>query len=108
MGIGTDTQYRLLTVRVLEAILTVGVSQQSIDALESLTLEGLPGALVFLTLIAFGGGLLGARAQRRLDAIGRTVDRVAAGDLRARVPIHARGDYINRLAAQLNQALDRL
>lgn len=109
LGLETDTAYRLLTGRVHDVTLTVGVSQQSVDTLESLALQGFSSALLVLALIAFGGGgWLGVRAQRRLDAIGRTMDRVAAGDLSARVPERGRGDDIDRLAIQLNQALGRL
>ncbi|APZ42405.1 sensor histidine kinase [Acidihalobacter ferrooxydans] len=109
LGLNTDTHYRLLTGRVHDLTLTVGASQHSIDALETFASQGFALALLFLALIALGGGgWLGVRAQRRLDAIGRTMDRVAAGDLAARVPRSGRGDDIDRLAAQLNQALDRL
>ncbi len=109
LGLRREARYRLLTGRIHDLELTVGASQRAIDAMESFTAQGFALATLFLALIALGGGgLLGMRAQRRLNAIGRTMEKVAAGDLASRVPRDGRKNDIDQLAAQLNQALNHL
>ena len=109
LGLEPDGYYRLYTGRVHGVDLTVGASGQQIDDLESLAINGYAWAFVFVALVTFGGGgVLASRLQRRLDAIHSTMDRVASGDLYARVPITGRNDDIDSLAVKLNKALERL
>lgn len=108
LGLEPDGYYRLYTGRVHGVDLTVGASGQQIDDLESLAINGYAWAFLFVALVTLGGGgVLASRVQRRLDAIHSTMDRVASGDLYARVPVSGRDD-IDRLAVKLNKALDRL
>jgi len=61
------------------------------------------------TLLAILGGLLlSAGFLRRIEAVNRTAALIMAGDLKARIPVRANGDEIDRLAANLNAMLDRI
>ena len=60
--------------------------------------------VVMLTI----GGLLGWRAQRRVSAISGVLERVAAGDLTARVGDRAGKDDFGRLARSLDDTTARL
>ena len=78
------------------------------DALELLaealwTTAGL--VLVFVLAIGFGTGLL---AQRRLARIHRTLDRLAAGDLKARTRTERTSDDLDELAHQLDDTAGKL
>lgn len=54
------------------------------------------------------GGVLGWRAQRRISVISEVLDRVAAGDLTARVGDRAGRDDFGRLARSLDDTTARL
>jgi len=55
-----------------------------------------------------GGALIAARAERRLDAVRGTMERVAHGELSARIPLLGNGDDIDLLSRDINDALARL
>lgn len=60
-----------------------------------------------LTAIAIGT-LLGLRAHRRIERVGRTLTAVSAGKLAERVPLAGAGDDLDRVSGQINRTLDRL
>jgi signal transduction histidine kinase len=62
---------------------------------------------ISILLAILGGLLLSAGFLRRIEAINRTAALIMAGSLEARVPVHANGDEIDSLAANLNAMLDR-
>ena len=61
---------------------------------------------VFLALIT--GAWLTRRAQRRIDAMNRQVQRVMAGALNERLPVRYSDDPLNRLAKIVNTMLDQI
>jgi signal transduction histidine kinase len=66
---------------------------------------GIAGTLV---LAALGGAVLSAALLKRLDAINRTSRAIVEGNLADRVPTRGTDDELDRLAANLNEMLDRI
>jgi signal transduction histidine kinase len=65
------------------------------------------GLAATLLLAAVGGSLASAGFLRRVDAINRTTRGIIEGNLADRVPRRGTGDELDRLAANLNEMLDR-
>jgi len=60
-------------------------------------------------LVAFAiAFLFTQRAERRVNGISSALDKVAAGNLVARLPVTTAGDDIDILSTQINSSLDRL
>ncbi len=92
-----------------ESSLVVGMSGKEIHELEEIALAAFGWSSIFVMALALtGGAIIAARAQRRLDVIGKTMDDIAHGDLGARIPLIGNGDDIDQLSADVNQALARL
>jgi signal transduction histidine kinase len=75
------------------------------DILERVLALGLIPALC-LGLAA--GTFLSLRAQKRIEKVTGTVQRIVAGDLRERLPANGGKDAFDRLAAQVNGMLDEI
>lgn len=60
-------------------------------------------------LVAVGGGTLVSRAfLRRSDAMARACRAIMDGDMKARIPLRGTQDEMDRLAATINEMLDRI
>ena len=66
------------------------------------------GLVPTLLLSMLAGGLVGLRAQRRLEQMRASAERIIAGDLRERLPAHAGGDELDQTLQIVNRILDRL
>lgn len=109
LGLESDVHYRTYAGTVDGHRLVVGQSYGQIDALEEIMLASFSWASLAVVVLAVGGGILIAtRAQRRLDSVRDTLDRVSHGDLAARIPLFGKGDDIDLLARDVNGALARL
>ncbi len=87
--VGRDTgQIAATRVRILEAFAWI---------------EGV--AIVFAGL---GGIFFSVRFMRRIDAITRTCQSIVAGRFSDRIPLRGSGDELDRLAAAINNMLDRI
>jgi signal transduction histidine kinase len=69
--------------------------------------------LLWAGLIALGIGLIGGTVMsrnllRRVEQVNRTSERVMAGNLSDRVPLHGTRDEFDQLAANLNRMLDQI
>jgi len=108
-GLDPDLGYRILAGHIRDVQLVVGQSYQDIDDLEGMALAGFAWTSLVVALLALAGGVVvGFRARRRFGAVSDTMGRVAHGELGARVPLLGRGDDIDLLSADINDALDRL
>jgi signal transduction histidine kinase len=88
--------------------LVVGQDRQGIrEAKEAIVTAFGWGLGVTLLLAAVGGALASAGFLRRVDAINRTTRGIIQGNLADRVPTRGTGDELDRLAANLNEMLDR-
>jgi signal transduction histidine kinase len=69
--------------------------------------------LLWAGLIALGIGVIGGTVMsrnllRRVEQVNRTSERVMAGNLSDRVPLHGTRDEFDQLAANLNRMLDQI
>ncbi len=69
--------------------------------------------LLWAGLIALGIGLVGGTVMsrnllRRVEQVNRTSERVMAGNLSDRIPVHGTRDEFDQLAANLNRMLDQI
>ncbi len=109
MQLPGDQQYRIFSGTVDGNRLTVGLSQRETENIEAIMLQSFGWASIIVLLLAiFGGGLIALRVQRRFGAVRNTMEHVARGNLEARVPIVGRGDDVDLLSHDINDALARL
>ncbi|MGN6466275.1 MAG: ATP-binding protein [Rhizobiaceae bacterium] len=109
VGVRSHLEYRIFAGPVRDTRLVVGESYRDIEELENLTLGSLAWtSILVLALSLAGGTLIAARAERRLQTVRETMDRVARGDLAARIPLHGKSDDIAMLSNDINLALGRL
>ncbi|MDB5673086.1 MAG: histidine kinase, partial [Sphingomonas bacterium] len=90
-------------------LLIVGSDPEAIEELDERMVPLFVAAFGLIAAIgATGAFLFGRLLQRRLDAINRTAEAIIGGDLARRVPLGGNGDEFDRLAATLNQMLERI
>jgi signal transduction histidine kinase len=108
-GIKGNHKYRLFAGNVGPYRLIVGTNNEETGELEEIVGASFGWAsLVIIVLAISGGALIAFRAQRRLDAVRDTMARVSHGDLASRIPLRGRGDDLDLLASDINDALERL
>lgn len=109
LGLPDGHSYRVRSGLVGGNRLVVGRSFAEKERLGETLLVSLGWAAGVIVLIAAGGGaFLATRAQRRLDAVARTMIDVSNGELATRIPLHGNGDDIDLVSEKINHALDRL
>lgn len=109
LGIPNDDNYRVYSGKVGGNTLSVAVSFEETEELESLLVASFGWAtIIVLGLAVIGGALLAIRVQRRLNSIAATMVEVSHGRLDTRIPLIGRGDDIDQVSSQVNAALDRL
>jgi signal transduction histidine kinase len=109
LGIKGNQTYRIFAGPVGSNSLVVGAGNAETRELDKIVLISFAWAsLVILLLAVAGGATIAISARRRLDAVRGTMERVAHGALDARIPLLGRGDDIDLLSHDINQALERL
>ena len=109
LGIDVDYDYRLFAGSVGGYRLIVGTSNEQTVDVQKIVLASFGWAsLVVVGLAIAGGTLLAARAERRFSAVRRAMDRVAQGELDARIPLLGNDDDLDHLLSDINAALERL
>ncbi|MBN9075116.1 MAG: hypothetical protein BGN87_03315 [Rhizobiales bacterium 65-79] len=109
LGLGKYLTFRLYSGKVHGNRLIVGESYEDIEALEHTTLASFGWASIFVVLVALGGGtMIALRARRRFRAVSETMGYIAHGKLAARIPLLGKGDDIDGLSHDINEALARL
>jgi signal transduction histidine kinase len=109
MQLPDDRQYRIFSGAVDGNRLTVGLSRRETENIEAIMLQSFGWASIIVLLLAVsGGGLIALRVQRRFGAVRSTMEDVARGNLNARIPIVGRGDDVDLLSHDINDALVRL
>ena len=101
----SEGKYLALTTRLHGGLLTIANSRAQIEDLGELFLSILFLSLLPTTVIALAAGLLFARRSgRRIEALGRTLERLTEGDLSARVrKMDGRTDDLSIIAAQVDR-----
>ena len=109
LGLDSDELYRFYTANLGDNILSLGRSLKEVDELRASTLGSFTRTFLASTTLAILGAMLMAfRTHRRINSISNSMDKVAAGNLDARLPIGTIGDDIDKLSVKMNDALDRL
>jgi signal transduction histidine kinase len=89
--------------------LVVAVDTDWLENFESIVITVFAGAFIGAVLLGFGGAvILGSYLERRLRSISRSAEAIIGGDIRRRMPVSARRDEFDQLAATLNRMLDRV
>ncbi len=110
LGLEDDgVRYRFFAGELGSNILSVGRSVQPLQDLRGTAISSFGWTLLSSLILALlGAGYISWRTHVRIQKIARAMDRVAAGNLEARLPISSACDGIDDLACQINQALTRL
>jgi heavy metal sensor kinase len=103
-------QVRILYARVSPGIvLQVGLAMESYSRFLDVFKRIFVATMVLLIALAAGvGWFMARRAVSGIEAVIRTTQKISEGVLNERVPVKARGDEIDRLAASFNRMLDRI
>lgn len=89
--------------------LLVGRDISPLDAAEDRLVVTLAWGLVLMLIPgALGGWWISRRMAQRIERINRTSREIMVGDLSRRMPLQGTDDELDRLAAGLNQMLDRI
>ncbi len=108
-GIPGNYTYRLYAGKVGPNKLVIGTSNEETSELQEIIIASFAWASIVVFAFALTGGVLIAfRAQRRLDAVRDTMSRVSHGELAARIPLLGKGDDLDQLSRDINDALERL
>lgn len=108
-GVTTNYPYRVFTDTAGNYTLSVGLTDADLDDLREIMAGSLGWSAVTVLLVALGvGTALATRMDRRLAEVDYTMNRVAHGDLSARLDLSGRGDDLDEIATMINGALARL
>lgn len=95
--------------RVAGGYLMIGDDDADIIEAQDVLFNGiLIGSIAIVILASLVGGVLGYRAQRRINAISRALDAAGRGHLQLRVARGGSNDDIDRISAHVNSTLDQL
>jgi signal transduction histidine kinase len=109
LGLDGHAAYRLFSGIVGNYRLVIGSSYAESAAVNDIVLSSsMWAAALFAAIVVAAGVAIAIRAQRRLDAIAGTMQRVGRGELAARIPLSRGNDDVDALSRQVNAALDRL
>jgi len=108
-GITGHYAYRVFTGASGNYTLSVGLSNADLDDLGDILAGSLGWSALTVLIAAVGiGAVLAIRMDKRLAQVDHTMNRVAHGDLAARLDLSGRGDDLDQIAATINVALARL
>jgi len=102
-------QYRVLSLSADGLNLAIAIDRTEVIEVDLIILKSLGwSALAALAVALSGGALIASTVRKRQDYFTNTMDRIAEGDLAARVPLSGRSDDLDQLSDAINAALDRL
>ena len=108
-GVTTNYPYRVFTGTSGTYTLSVGLTDADLDDLREIMAGALGWSALVALIAALGvGAVLAARMDRRLGVVDQVMNRVAHGDLTARLALSWRGDDLDHIATMINGALARL
>jgi signal transduction histidine kinase len=101
---------RLVTERLRDGeVLAIGRNNEEIAEIADIVRRALTlGLLPAFGLAVVIGWALSSRAQDRLSEVNRRIQRIAAGDLRERLPERGGNDPFDRLAVSVNRMLGEI
>lgn len=109
LGLNNESEYRYLVTNIDGFKISFGRSKDILKVILDTFSGVFLRTLVLSALLALIIGIyLAARSALRIRSLSVSLDRVANGDLDARLPISSRGDDIDNMAASMNGALSLL
>jgi len=107
---GQTLDYRGMIHRgPLGNLLLIAQSASGADRFDAVLIHALlVGGAVTGLLGLFGAAIAGADAVRRIDAVTDATQRIVAGDLSQRLPVHGRTGDLDRLVHVINGMLDEI
>jgi len=108
-----DTAEHSALVRVVQLSggfrLLVGRDLEERGRMREIITAAARGSVALVVVLGLAGGFfVTRRVLRRFDAMTATTQRIMAGDLSGRLPVTGIGDELDRLAANLNDMLERI
>ncbi len=108
-GVTTNYPYRVFTGTAGNYSLSVGLTDADLDDLREIMAAAFGWSALTVLLATLGiAVVLARRMDRRLAAVDHSLNRVAHGELSARLALSGRGDDLDRIALTINGALERL
>lgn len=108
-GVTTNYPYRVFTGASGSYTLSVGLTDADLDDLREIMAGALGWSGLVALIAALGiGAVLATRMDQRLSAVDQAMNRIAHGDLSARLALSGRRDDLDRIGTSINQALARL
>ena len=102
-------KYRLYTDKLGDNVITIGQSEKLLDDLKKNSIASFLLALAATSIFAlFGAMFLANRSQARIKVLSEFTGNVGKGDLSARLPISYRGDDIDKISGNMNDAVSLL
>jgi len=109
LGIQTDFRYRVFAGKTGPYTIVVGLTDADLDDLREIVVGAFGwSALIALATAVGAGAVLAAQVQRRIAQVEAALQRVALGDLSARLQVTPRGDDLDQIATAINDSLSRL
>jgi hypothetical protein len=106
---GPDTARAMVVDLSPKERLAVAVDSDWLETIERIVLIIFSLAFIGACILGFGGAIvLGGYLRGRLHSISRSAEAIIGGDIRQRMPVSARRDEFDQLAATLNRMLDRI
>ncbi len=110
LGLERGNQYRFYTEKLGNNTLSLGRSLDSVTEMRQNAYAGFSQAFFIAMILALlGSAYMAYRMQCRIKGITLSMDKVAAGDLSARIPVSASAHCdIDEFSMKINDALKRL
>lgn len=110
LGLGTNTQYRFYGAKLGNHVVSVGKSLDTLAEMRQHAYAGFSTAFLIATALALlGATFMSYRIRCRIFGITSSMDRVASGDLSARIPVGAVAKCdIDDFSLKINDALNQL
>ncbi len=109
IGMRNDQTYRFYSSKIGDNVFSTGRSMSALDDLRIHSVKSyLATSAVTLMIAWIGAIVLASRSHSRVRGIVNSMDRVARGNLDARLPISQRDDDIDMLSGNMNDALSLL
>ena len=109
LGFGATQNYRFFTSELGENTLTLGINNRLLGELRNNSISSfLLTFFITTTLALFGAIFLAYQSQARVRNLARIMGSIGTGNLGERLPVSTRGDDIDKLSSDMNNALSLL
>jgi len=105
----SSPRFRMLTKPLGDDILTLGFNENLLDDLKKSSVSSFSITFIVSAILALVGAMfLAFRSHARVRKMAKIMDDVGRGNLSARLPVSNRGDDIDQLSGDINNAMSLL